>query len=99
MRLLRLLRLRPGLGCGSGSDTRQSCGHCHVQHSWRLSLWCLAQMILDKQFEGTLDQGAGCLEVFDAPKPDTVYPEALATISSMSNVVDTLFTRSQNVAA
>ena len=57
------------------------------------------QMILDKQFEGTLDQGAGCLEIFDAPKPDTVYPEALSTISSMSAVVDTLFTRSQKVVA
>ena len=56
-------------------------------------------MILDKQFEGTLDQGAGCLEIFDAPKPDTVYPEALSTISSMSAVVDTLFTRSQKVVA
>ena len=60
---------------------------------------CCMQMILDKQFEGTLDQGAGCLEIFDAPKADVVYPEALATITSMSAVVDTLFTRSQRVVA
>ena len=57
------------------------------------------QMILDKHFEGTIDQGAGCLEIFDAPQPDLVYPEALATFSSMSAVVDTLFTRSQKVVA
>lgn len=56
-----------------------------------------AQMILDKKFAGTLDQGAGCLEVFEEAAADGVYPAALDTFSNMSRVVDTLFARSQNI--
>jgi hypothetical protein len=74
-------------------------------HVW-LRLWdlCLTgvvrdwrQMILDKKFAGTLDQGAGCLEVFESAIPDAVYPAALDTFSNMSRVVDTLFLRSQKI--
>ena len=58
----------------------------------------MAQMILDQKFAGTLDQGAGCLEVFDDLPPDGVYPAALATFDNMGRVVDTLFQRSLKVA-
>lgn len=54
-------------------------------------------MILDKKFAGTLDQGAGCLEVFEPPAPERVYPTALEVLESMGNVVDTLFARSHKV--
>ncbi|KAM3359086.1 hypothetical protein P3S68_022019 [Capsicum galapagoense] len=57
----------------------------------------LSQMILDKKFAGTLDQGAGCLVIFEDPKRDVIYPATLETISSMGKVVDSLFIRSSKI--
>ncbi|KAL6294778.1 hypothetical protein ACE6H2_002920 [Prunus campanulata] len=51
----------------------------------------LSQMILDKKFAGTLDQGAGCLIIFDDPKTDAIYPATLETISNIGKVVDSLY--------
>eukprot|EP00879_Flechtneria_rotunda_P002976 GHRR01003194.1.p1 GENE.GHRR01003194.1~~GHRR01003194.1.p1 ORF type:complete len:412 (+),score=154.91 GHRR01003194.1:318-1553(+) len=59
----------------------------------------LSQMILDKKFAGTLDQGAGCLEVFEDSPKQAVYHDALDTMDTLGSVVDTLFTRSQHVVA
>ncbi|XP_028781302.1 26S proteasome non-ATPase regulatory subunit 11 homolog isoform X2 [Neltuma alba] len=59
----------------------------------------LSQMILDKKFAGTLDQGAGCLILFDDPKTDAIYPATLETISNIGKVVDSLFVRSAKIMA
>ncbi|XP_059317288.1 26S proteasome non-ATPase regulatory subunit 11 homolog [Lycium ferocissimum] len=59
----------------------------------------LSQMILDQKFAGTLDQGAGCLVIFEDPKQDAIYPATLETISNMGKVVDSLFTRSSKIMA
>ncbi|KAL2519332.1 26S proteasome non-ATPase regulatory subunit 11-like protein [Abeliophyllum distichum] len=59
----------------------------------------LSQMILDKKFAGTLDQGAGCLVIFDDPKTDAIYPATLDTISNMGKVVDSLYVRSAKIMA
>lgn len=56
-------------------------------------------MILDKKLQGTLDQGAGCLEIFDVSAPDNVYPTSLEVFESLGRVVDTLFNRSQKIVA
>lgn len=52
----------------------------------------LSQMILDKVIIGVLDQGAGCLIIFDETHRDAAYDSALSTIGRLSNVVDVLYT-------
>ncbi|CAI5508325.1 unnamed protein product [Closterium sp. Naga37s-1] len=59
----------------------------------------LSQMILDRKFEGTLDQGAGNLVVFQPQVPDALYPAAIDTIVHMNQVVDSLFVRSKRIMA
>eukprot|EP00958_Prasinococcus_capsulatus_P000166 scaffold13_cov377-Prasinococcus_capsulatus_cf.AAC.3 len=58
----------------------------------------LSQMILDKKLNGTLDQGAGCLDIFEDAAADTVYPKALETVASMSLVVDRLHSKAEQLA-
>ncbi|KAI1329255.1 PCI domain-containing protein [Xylariaceae sp. FL0255] len=52
----------------------------------------LSQMILDKVIIGVLDQGAGCLIIFDETQRDQSYDAALQTIDKLSSVVDLLYT-------
>jgi 26S proteasome regulatory subunit N6 len=51
----------------------------------------LSQMILDKVIVGVLDQGAGCLIVYDEAERDQGYDAALETIEKLGNVVDVLY--------
>lgn len=57
----------------------------------------LSQMILDKAIIGVLDQGAGCLIVFDEAERDQGYDAALETIEKLSSVVDVLYTNQASV--
>ncbi|WFD43457.1 26S proteasome regulatory subunit rpn6 [Malassezia psittaci] len=57
----------------------------------------LSQMILDKVFQGVLDQGAGCLVVFEAGEDDETYDQTLATLKQISNVVDQLYQRASEL--
>ncbi|KAG2566468.1 hypothetical protein PVAP13_7NG188400 [Panicum virgatum] len=59
----------------------------------------LSQMILDKKFAGTLDQGAGCLIIFEDPKTEEIFPATLETISNVGKVVDSLYMRSAKIMA
>lgn len=51
----------------------------------------LSQMILDKVVVGVLDQGEGCLIVFEEGERDGGYDAALETIGRLGGVVDTLY--------
>jgi len=53
----------------------------------------LSQMILDKKFNGILDQGAGALIAYDDAPDDKTYPAALETLQHMGGVVDRLYER------
>jgi 26S proteasome regulatory subunit N6 len=50
-------------------------------------------------FVGILDQGMGCLQLFDEQDEDKTYPAAIETINNLGNVVDGLFVRSQKLVA
>jgi len=59
----------------------------------------LSEMILDKKFNGTLDQGAGCLIIFDEDKYDKLYETAINTMDNLSVVVDKLFEKAKMLKA
>jgi len=50
----------------------------------------LSQMILDKKFKGILDQGNGCLVVYEDKPEDKTYQNAVQSINNMDKVVQRL---------
>ncbi|KAJ2927323.1 hypothetical protein H1R20_g9771, partial [Candolleomyces eurysporus] len=58
----------------------------------------LSQMILDKVFYGVLDQGRGCLLVFDEPEGDNTYGAAIETLEEVGKVVQSLYAKTVQIA-
>ncbi|KAF9476159.1 PCI-domain-containing protein [Pholiota conissans] len=58
----------------------------------------LSQMILDKVFYGVLDQGRGCLLVYDQPEADNTYGAAIETLAQVSKVVESLYAKTVRIA-
>jgi len=57
----------------------------------------LSQMILDKVFDGILDQGIGCLVVFEEMDTDHTYDSALETVKHISNAVESLYEKASQL--
>lgn len=55
----------------------------------------LSQMILDKKFQGILDQGKGQLIVYEDSSPDLAMEKSLKVIENIDQVVSSLFARSR----
>ncbi|CAD6957010.1 unnamed protein product [Tilletia controversa] len=58
----------------------------------------LSQMILDHVFTGTLDQGAGCLIVYDEPRNDATYEATIETLKHVGHVVDSLYKKANRLS-
>ncbi|KAG9510929.1 26S proteasome non-ATPase regulatory subunit 11, partial [Fragariocoptes setiger] len=58
----------------------------------------LSQMILDKKFDGILDQGEGVLIIFENTSVDKTYEAALETIQHMGKVVDKLYNKAKKLS-
>ncbi|EGN95770.1 hypothetical protein SERLA73DRAFT_155070 [Serpula lacrymans var. lacrymans S7.3] len=58
----------------------------------------LSQMILDKVLHGVLDQGRGCLIVFDEQEIDNTYGAAIDTLEQIGKVVDSLYAKTVKIA-
>jgi 26S proteasome regulatory subunit N6 len=57
----------------------------------------LSQMILDRTFNGILDQGKGQLIVYEAGEEDTNFEKGVEIIGNMGLVVEALFGRAKGV--
>lgn len=57
----------------------------------------LSEMILDQKIEGTLDQGRGCLIMFEESEDNNAFEYSIDTFSKLSNVVDALFERTKQL--
>lgn len=57
----------------------------------------LSQMILDKKFDGILDQELGVLIIFENNEVDKTYESALETIQHMGKVVDSLYSKAKKL--
>lgn len=57
----------------------------------------LSQMILDKVFAGILDQGEGCLEVFEEVGQEKMYEDTLETLKQIGSVVESLYAKAQKL--
>jgi 26S proteasome regulatory subunit N6 len=57
----------------------------------------LSQMILDKKFQGILDQETRVLIIFEASERDETYDNVIETVGAMSKVVDRLYQAAQKL--
>ncbi|BFZ63229.1 26S proteasome regulatory subunit rpn6 [Saitoella coloradoensis] len=57
----------------------------------------LSQMILDKVLKGVLDQGSGCVEIFEEQEKEVLYNQAVETMKHLGDVVDLLYEKARKL--
>ncbi|KAH8828084.1 PCI domain-containing protein [Flagelloscypha sp. PMI_526] len=58
----------------------------------------LSQMILDKTLSGVLDQGRGCLVLYEEAEADPMYGAAISTLGEIGKVVESLYAKTVKIA-
>ena len=59
----------------------------------------LSEMIVDEKIDGTLDQGRGCLIIFEATEGTEVFDHTLDTFKNLDTVLDSLYQKAQKLKA
>mmetsp|Transcript_39366 Transcript_39366/g.29074 ORF Transcript_39366/g.29074 Transcript_39366/m.29074 type:complete len:215 (+) Transcript_39366:668-1312(+) len=55
----------------------------------------LQEMILDQKIDGTLDQGRGCLIIFEENESVELFEHTLSTFTNLDGVLDALYDKTQ----
>jgi 26S proteasome regulatory subunit N6 len=57
----------------------------------------LSEMILDEMIDGTLDQGRGCLIVFEEAESTAIFDHSSTTFKNLDNVMDSLYEKAKKI--
>jgi len=57
----------------------------------------LSEMILDAKIDGTLDQGKGCLTMFDEAEDCTKFEHTIDIFEKLSNVIDAFYDKTKQL--
>jgi len=54
-------------------------------------------MILDEMVDGTLDQGRGCLILFEETESTAIFEHSKQTFKNLDQVMDSLYEKAQKI--
>ena len=55
----------------------------------------MSEMILDEKIDGTLDQGRGCLIIFEDNESAEIFEHTTQAFTNLDGVLDTLYDKTQ----
>ena len=57
----------------------------------------LSEMILDEMIDGTLDQGRGCLIIFEKAESTAMFEHTSKTFKNLDSVMDSLYEKAKKI--